>query len=74
MRDVVELIADQVLPAFGADGLVLSANDAGRLKITGHHGYDRHTIEGLDGLPLDTDLTLPGRSSRTGFPLSSPAP
>lgn len=68
VRDVVELIADQVLPAFGADGLVLSANDAGRLKITGHHGYDRQTIEGLDGLPLDTDLTPAGQVLADGIP------
>lgn len=45
VSDVVELVAGQVLPAFGADGLVLSAADAGRLKITGWHGYDRETIE-----------------------------
>ncbi|WP_406376967.1 SpoIIE family protein phosphatase [Streptomyces sp. NBC_00647] len=68
VRDVVELIADQVLPAFGADSLVVSANDAGRLKITGHHGYDQQTIDGLDGLPLDTDLTPAGQVLADGIP------
>ncbi|MGW3818779.1 SpoIIE family protein phosphatase [Streptomyces sp. NPDC005046] len=68
VRDVVELIADQVLPAFGADGLVLSAADAGRLKITGHHGYDQRTIDRLDGLPLDTDLTPAGQVLAHGTP------
>ncbi|WP_156722880.1 SpoIIE family protein phosphatase [Streptomyces apocyni] len=68
VRDVVELIADQVLPAFGADGLVLSAADAGRLKITGHHGYDQRTIDRLDGLPLDTDLTPAGQALTDGTP------
>ncbi|MEU6895376.1 SpoIIE family protein phosphatase [Streptomyces sp. NPDC046557] len=68
VRDVVELIADQVLPAFGADGLVVSAADAGRLKITGHHGYDQETIDRLDGLPLDTDLTPAGRVIAEGVP------
>lgn len=68
VRDVVELIADQVLPAFGADGLVLSANDAGRLKITGHHGYGQKAIDGLDGLRLDTDLTPAGHVLADGTP------
>ncbi|MGW7438523.1 SpoIIE family protein phosphatase [Streptomyces sp. NPDC054849] len=68
VRDVVELVADQILPAFGADGLVLSAADAGRLKITGYHGYDRETVDRLDGLPLDTDLTPAGQVLTTGVP------
>ncbi|MFI1655203.1 SpoIIE family protein phosphatase [Streptomyces sp. NPDC020472] len=68
VRDVVELVSDQVLPAFGADGLVLSAADAGRLKITGHHGYDQETIDRLDGLPLDTDLTPAGQALADGAP------
>ncbi|MFD3698392.1 SpoIIE family protein phosphatase [Streptomyces sp. NPDC058646] len=68
VRDVVELVADQILPAFGADGLVLSAADAGRLRITGHHGYDQETIDRLDGLPLDTDLTPAGAALAEGTP------
>ncbi|WP_093872352.1 PP2C family protein-serine/threonine phosphatase [Streptomyces sp. TLI_105] len=68
VRDVVELVADQVLPAFGADGLVLSAADAGRLKITGHHGYDQETIDRLDGLPIDTALTPAGQALAAGAP------
>ncbi|MEW1638952.1 SpoIIE family protein phosphatase [Streptomyces sp. NPDC093801] len=68
VSDVVELVAGQVLPAFGADSLVLSAADAGRLKITGWHGYDRQTIDNLDGLPLGTDLTPAGRVLSTGLP------
>ncbi|WP_369215361.1 SpoIIE family protein phosphatase [Streptomyces flavofungini] len=68
VRDVVDLVADQILPAFGADGLVLSAADAGRLKITGHHGYDPATIDRLDGLPLDTDVTPAGEVLASGIP------
>ncbi|GAA3506346.1 SpoIIE family protein phosphatase [Streptomyces prasinosporus] len=60
VRDVVELIAHQILPAFGAQGLVLSAAEAGRLKITGHHGYDADVVERLDALSLDTRLTPAG--------------
>ncbi|MFD7629225.1 SpoIIE family protein phosphatase [Streptomyces sp. NPDC059851] len=68
VRDVVDLVADQVLPAFGADALVLSAAEAGRLKITGYHGYDPATIERLDGLPLDTELTPAGQVLADGVP------
>ncbi|MFI8500154.1 SpoIIE family protein phosphatase [Streptomyces sp. NPDC085524] len=68
VRDVVELVAHQILPAFGADALVLSAADSGRLKITGHHGYDRAVIDRLDALPLDTALTPAGQVLATGAP------
>ncbi|MER5400630.1 SpoIIE family protein phosphatase [Streptomyces sp. NPDC002599] len=69
VQDVVDLIAAQILPAFGADGMVLSAADAGRLKIMGHHGYDPETIERLDGLPVDTGLTPAGEALLRGIPL-----
>ncbi|GGQ07011.1 hypothetical protein GCM10010266_33200 [Streptomyces griseomycini] len=68
VRDVVELIAHQILPAFGAQGLVLSAADAGRLKITGHHGYDPGVVERLDALSLDTHLTPAGDVLNSGTP------
>ncbi|MGW2741253.1 SpoIIE family protein phosphatase [Streptomyces sp. NPDC001450] len=75
VRDVATLIAEQILPAFGAQGMVLSAADAGRLKITAHHGYPDDTIERLDALPLDTDLTPAGRVLASGVPafFASPA-
>lgn len=75
VRDVATLIADQVLPAFGAQGMVLSAVDAGRLKITAHHGYLGDIIEGLDALPLDTGLTPAGQVLASGVPafFASPA-
>ncbi|WP_037677455.1 SpoIIE family protein phosphatase [Streptomyces griseus] len=68
VHDVVRLIADQVLPAFGADGLVVSAVDAGRLRIIGHHGYSDDIIERLDALPLETDLTPAGQVLESGVP------
>ncbi|WP_235614469.1 GAF domain-containing SpoIIE family protein phosphatase [Streptomyces ambofaciens] len=68
VTDVINVVADQILPAFGAQGLVVSAADAGRLKITGHRGYDPRTIARLDGLPLDTDITPAGPVLRNGVP------
>ncbi|MFF4490622.1 SpoIIE family protein phosphatase [Streptomyces sp. NPDC001544] len=68
VQDVIDLVADQIMPAFGAQGLVLSAAEAGRLRITGHRGYDPQTIERLDGLPLDTAFTPAGRALTGGVP------
>ncbi|MGW7287182.1 SpoIIE family protein phosphatase [Streptomyces sp. NPDC054847] len=68
VQDVVDLIADQIMPAFGAQGLVLSAAEAGRLRITGHRGYPSHVVERLDGLPLDTSFTPAGQTLTTGIP------
>ncbi|MDN0197632.1 SpoIIE family protein phosphatase [Streptomyces sp. S.PNR 29] len=68
VQDVVDLAADQIMPAFGAQGLVLSVADAGRLLIAGHRGYASDTIAGLDGLPLDTVFTPAGRALDSGIP------
>ncbi|MEV5434338.1 SpoIIE family protein phosphatase [Streptomyces sp. NPDC052701] len=68
VQDVIDLVADQIMPAFGAQGLVLSAAEAGRLRITGHRGYTPHAIAALDGLPLDTDFTPAGRALGSGIP------
>ncbi|MFI9341746.1 SpoIIE family protein phosphatase [Streptomyces sp. NPDC052773] len=68
VQDVIDLIADQIMPAFGAQGLVLSAADAGRLRITGYRGYTPEAVRQLDALPLDTRLTPAGRAVGTGIP------
>ncbi|MFC3575124.1 SpoIIE family protein phosphatase [Streptomyces yaanensis] len=75
VRDVVDLVAEQILPAFSAQGLMLSVADAGRLTITGHHGYPPEVVERVDGLSLDTDLTPAGQVLDSGTPafFSSPA-
>ncbi|MFI8192030.1 SpoIIE family protein phosphatase [Streptomyces sp. NPDC085946] len=68
VADVVSVVADQILPAFGAQGMVVSIAEAGRLRITGHRGYDPRAVARLDGLPLDTDLTPAGHVLRSGVP------
>ncbi|MFE6360293.1 SpoIIE family protein phosphatase [Streptomyces sp. NPDC057806] len=75
VQDVVDLVADQIMPAFGAQGLVLSTASGGRLRITGHRGYDSDTIRRLDGLPLDTSFTPAGQALSSGIPafFASPA-
>ncbi|MEU0397520.1 SpoIIE family protein phosphatase [Streptomyces sp. NPDC006208] len=68
VQDVVDLVADQVLPAFGAHGLILSTADADRLKIIGHRGYTDEAIQLLDAQPVHTDLTPAGHVMTSGVP------
>ncbi|SHN27412.1 SpoIIE family protein phosphatase [Actinacidiphila paucisporea] len=60
VADVVDLIADQIMPAFGAQGLMLTTVDGGRLRVIGSRGYPPAVVERLDGLPVDADLTPAG--------------
>ncbi|GAA3309961.1 hypothetical protein GCM10020295_75810 [Streptomyces cinereospinus] len=64
----MDLVADQIMPAFGAQGLILSVAEAGRLRITGHRGYSARTIAHLNGLALDTLVTPAGNVLATGVP------
>jgi PAS domain-containing protein len=66
VQDVVDLVADQILPAFRAHGMIMSTAEAGRIRITGYRGYAPEVIEKLDGLPTDADLTPAGHALATG--------
>ncbi|MFF2774221.1 SpoIIE family protein phosphatase [Streptomyces sp. NPDC058052] len=74
VSDVIGTVADQILPAFGAQGMVVSAADAGRLRIIGHRGYDPRTVARLDGVPVDTEITPVGRVLSSGMPAFYSAP
>lgn len=53
VQDVVQLVADEILPAVGSQALVVLGSRAGRLHVLGHRGYeDPHVVERFDGLPL----------------------
>ncbi|MYS19901.1 SpoIIE family protein phosphatase [Streptomyces sp. SID4948] len=69
VQDLVDLIAGQILPAFGADGLVLFAADAGHLRVTGHRGYTEQDIERVDGQPLNNTSAPIGETFVFGNPL-----
>ncbi|MFD5770165.1 SpoIIE family protein phosphatase [Streptomyces sp. NPDC127049] len=68
VSDVIGTVADLILPAFGAQGLVVSAADAGRLRVIGHRGYDPRAVARLDGLPIDTEVSPVGRVLNSGTP------
>ncbi|WP_405581735.1 SpoIIE family protein phosphatase [Streptomyces sp. NBC_01190] len=70
VTDLVDLIADQIMPAFGAHGLMLfTAEDAGELRVAGHRGYPAAVVEHLDGQSLHTTSTPTGETFSTGTPL-----
>ncbi|MGP3923269.1 SpoIIE family protein phosphatase [Streptomyces sp. 8N616] len=52
VQDVADLVADQILPAFGAQGLALLVAEGGRLRVIGFRGYAPETVESFDGTPL----------------------
>ncbi|MEU1532330.1 SpoIIE family protein phosphatase [Streptomyces fagopyri] len=58
VQDVVELAADQIMPAFDAQGFVLSVAEDGRLQIVGSRGYRPEVLRPFDGPPL-TDSSAP---------------
>ncbi|TDC13535.1 hypothetical protein E1265_27795 [Streptomyces sp. 8K308] len=58
VADVVRLVADQLLPAFDAQGLILCVTEGDRLRLVGHRGCPPEIAERLDGTPL-TSRTSP---------------
>ncbi|MBA9006373.1 SpoIIE family protein phosphatase [Thermomonospora cellulosilytica] len=50
VQDVVDLVADQIMPAFDAQGLALFRADNGRLRIIGHRGYGPEMPELFDAV------------------------
>ncbi|MFI6417455.1 SpoIIE family protein phosphatase [Streptomyces sp. NPDC050842] len=71
VHEVVELVADQIVPAFGPHGLVLMSADEGRLRIIGHRGYDQEFIDRFDGTPLTADVA-DAQVLATGVPVFFP--
>ncbi|MFJ4467665.1 SpoIIE family protein phosphatase [Streptomyces sp. NPDC089424] len=67
VHDVIDLVADQIVPAFGPQGLVLMTADEGRLHIAGHRGYDPDFLSRFDGTPLAA-RTPPTHALTTGDP------
>lgn len=68
VRDVVELVADEIGPAIGSQALVMLGSRAGRLHVLGHRGYaNPHLVERFDGMPL-TAPTPGAHALTTGVP------
>ncbi len=68
VQDVVQLVAEEIAPAVGSQGLVILGSRAGRLRILGHRGYgDPQVVERYDGMPL-SEPTPGSQVLRTGVP------
>ncbi|QGV76873.1 SpoIIE family protein phosphatase [Streptomyces ficellus] len=68
VRDVMELLADQIVPALGPQGLVLMTVEEGRLRIIGHRGYRPEFVARFDGTPL-TAAVANAQVLTTGTPV-----
>ncbi|WP_369381576.1 SpoIIE family protein phosphatase [Streptomyces sp. cg36] len=65
VRDVIDLVADEIMPAVGSRTLVMLGSSAGRLHVLGQRGYeDPSLIERFDGMPLSAQT--PGARALLG--------
>ncbi|MFI8966418.1 SpoIIE family protein phosphatase [Streptomyces sp. NPDC053493] len=71
VHEVVELAADQIVPALGPQGFVLMTVDEGRLRVIGHRGYGREFIERFDRKPLTAEVA-DVQVLETGLPVFFP--
>lgn len=67
VRDVADLVAERIVPAFGGDAMALLAAEDGRLRVVDERGYPPHIREQYDHLPL-TSPTPSVRTMVTGVP------
>ncbi|MFE0375295.1 SpoIIE family protein phosphatase [Streptomyces inhibens] len=74
VQDVVDLFADQIVPAFGAQGMLMYAAEAGRLHTIGHRGYPAQAIAAFEGVALSAANSPAVHALATGEPsfFSSP--
>ncbi|MFE3634764.1 SpoIIE family protein phosphatase [Streptomyces cellostaticus] len=72
IHDVTDVVAGQIVPAFGPQGLVLMLAEEGRLHIIGHRGYSTEFLDRFDGMPL-TSRTPAAHARVTGEPVFFPS-
>ncbi|MBM7443094.1 GAF domain-containing protein/PAS domain-containing protein [Streptomyces sp. HB132] len=58
VHDVVELAADQIVPAFGTKAMALLTVEEGRLRISGYRGYSPELMARFDAIPLASDAPV----------------
>ncbi|WP_084965555.1 SpoIIE family protein phosphatase [Thermoactinospora rubra] len=67
VQDVVDLLADQIVPAFGAHAVALLTAHEGRVAVLGHRGFPQHVVDQYGRLSL-TAPTPSVRTMVTGVP------
>ncbi|MFD9359141.1 SpoIIE family protein phosphatase [Streptomyces sp. NPDC060031] len=72
VKEVVDLVADQIVPAFGPQALALLTAEEGRLRIIGYRGYTAELMDRFDAQSL-TAPTPTARVLSTGVPSFFPS-
>lgn len=57
VKDVAELVAEQIMPAFDAQACLFYTVEDERLVVAGHRGYPPGAVDVFDGTPLNTTFT-----------------
>ncbi|WP_336048837.1 SpoIIE family protein phosphatase [Streptomyces sp. CA2R101] len=68
VQDVVDLVADQIVPAFGAQGMIMYSAEAGRLRTIGHRGYSAEAVATFEGVALGAAVSPAVHALATGEP------
>ncbi|MFF2654905.1 SpoIIE family protein phosphatase [Streptomyces sp. NPDC058045] len=66
LRDVLNLISDELAPSFGAQGVVVYLAENGRLHNIEHRGYSAEAIEHFEGMALDDPRSPAAHTLSTG--------
>ncbi|MBD0692348.1 PAS sensor protein [Streptomyces sp. CBMA123] len=67
VQDVVSMVSEQIVPAFGGRAVAVLMAEGGRLRIVGHRGYPPGLVDQFDGTPL-TEPTPGVRASTNPVP------
>ncbi|WP_037677955.1 SpoIIE family protein phosphatase [Streptomyces griseus] len=57
-HEVCDAVADQLLPAFGGQKLVIAVVEEGRLHLISQRGYSKRFLAGFEGTPLHARLPV----------------
>ncbi|WBP84604.1 SpoIIE family protein phosphatase [Kitasatospora cathayae] len=52
VQDVVRMVSEQIVPAFGGQAVAVLMAEGGRLRTVGHRGYPPGQVDQFDGTPL----------------------
>ncbi|MDH6141916.1 GAF domain-containing protein [Kitasatospora sp. GP30] len=63
VQDVVGMVSDQIVPAFGGRAVAILMTEGGKLRIVGHRGYPAGLVDQFDGTPLTA--STPGVQAST---------
>ncbi|MEU6999823.1 SpoIIE family protein phosphatase [Nonomuraea sp. NPDC046570] len=64
MQDVIDLVADQVMPVCNVQAMAIVTTEGGRTRIVGSRGYGPQIIDRFDDLPVI--LPVPGERALLG--------